>query len=357
MTDKDAMRPKGRRHANTIRDVAIQAGVSISTVSKALSGGGRMRPETRDKVQQVAVELGFRPNSLAQSLHNNRSRTIGILSTDRFGRFTFPIVEAMEEVLADDGIGIFMCNATDDPARERQHLAQLLGKRVDGIVVTARRADSRPRIDLGGRAIPTIYVFSQSDDPDSLSLLPDDEGGAALATRHLLQLGRRNIAHVTGPENFEAVRLRRKGYANTLRAASLVPREEFYLSGSWSEAWGREAASRLLEMPAGPDAIFCGNDQIARGVCDTLREAGVSVPRDVAVIGYDNWEVMAESSRPRLTSVDMNLMALGREAGLALIDLMAGKRQSGVRRLPCSLVVRHSCGAETPETIKQEVAP
>ena len=132
--------------APTIRDVARIAGVSIGTASKALNAGGRLRQETRDTVLRVAREIGYRPNDLAQSLHRAKSRTIGIISNDSFGRFTFPIVEALEERLADEGIAVFMCNATDDPARERQHLDQLLGKRVDGLVVTARRADRRPPI-------------------------------------------------------------------------------------------------------------------------------------------------------------------------------------------------------------------
>lgn len=335
-------KPRHRRHSNTIRDVAALAGVSISTVSKALSGGGRMRKETREKVVSAANTLGFSPNSLAQSLHQNRSRTIGILSTDRFGRFSFPIVEAMEEILANEGIGIFMCNATDDPERERQHISQLLAKRVDGIVVTARRADQRPSIELVGRDIPVVYVFSQCEDSNALSLLPDDEGGAILATEHLLGLGRRRIAHITGPEGFEAVRLRHKGYARALRQAGMPQHPELYLSGTWSEAWGREAAQKLLHLAAPPDAIFCGNDQIARGAIDHFRETGVLVPRDISVAGYDNWEVMAEACRPRLTSIDMNLMELGREAGRALLRLMAGEELTGVRRLPCSLVVRNS---------------
>jgi LacI family transcriptional regulator len=95
-----------------------------------------------------------------------------------------------------------------------------------------------------------------------------------------------------------------------------------------------------------PDALFCGNDQIARGAVDALREMGLAVPADVAVVGFDNWEVMAEASRPALTSVDMNLDALGREAGASLLEMMAGRRLAGVRRLPCSLVIRDSCGAQ-----------
>lgn len=329
------------RSTPTIRDVARMADVSIGTVSKALNSGGRLSKETREKVLQVARRIGYRPNELAKSLHRAKSRTIGIISNDSFGRFTFPIVEALEERLADEGIAVFMCNATDDPARERQHLDQLLGKRIDGLVVTARRADKREAI--GPLGLPVIYVFSHADDPDALSLMPDDEGGAALAVEHLAKIGRRRIAHVTGPEHFEAVRLRKRGYQAALSEAGLAEDARFYRSGVWSEAWGRSAVAELFEGAGEkPDAIFCGNDQIARGAVDTLRARGIDVPRDVAVVGFDNWDVMVLASCPPLTSIDMNLRALGREAGESLLEMIAGKRVSGIRRRPCSLVVRES---------------
>jgi LacI family transcriptional regulator len=340
-------RPGSFRGTPTIKDLARVAGVSIGTASKALNGAGRMRQETRDRVLAAAREIGYRPNDLAHSLRRARSRTIGIISNDSFGRFTIPIVEALEERLADEGIAVFMCNATDDPARERQHLDQLLGKRVDGLVVTARRADKRVPIGPLAHGLPVIYVFSQADDPQSLSLLPDDEGGAVLAVEHLAAIGRKRIAHITGPEHFEAVRLRKAGYLAGLKIAGLSATDGFYFPGVWSEAWGRDAIGRLFDgRKKTPDALFCGNDQIARGAADALRERGLSVPSDVAIVGFDNWEVMALAARPPLTSVDMNLRALGREAGERLLDMIGGKRVGGVWRRPCSLVVRQSTIAE-----------
>ena len=246
-TDKTPLKPAS---APTIRDVARLAGVSIGTASKALNASGRLRQETRDKVTLVAGQIGYRPNDLAQSLHRSKSKTIGIISNDSFGRFTFPIFEALEERLAKEGVAVFMCNATDDPERERQHLDQLLGKRVDGIVVTARRSDNRAPIGPFAHGLPVVYVFTHADEDDALSLLPDDEGGAFLATQHLAELGRKRIAHVTGPERFEAVRLRRKGYEKGLRQAGLELKAERFLSGPWSEAWGREAVSLLFDNMA-----------------------------------------------------------------------------------------------------------
>jgi LacI family transcriptional regulator len=337
----------GRRRARlTIRDVAHAANVSIGTVSKALNNNGHMRPETREKILATARELGFRPNDLAQALHRGQSFTVGVISTDSFGRFTIPIMEGIEECLSDRRMAVFMCNATDDPAREAQHVEQLMGKRVDGIIVTARRADKRAKLATPGD-IPVVYVFSQVDDPRACCLVPDDEGGAALATRHLARLGRKRIAHITGPEHFEAVRLRRDGYRRTLAEAGLREPPGFYLPGAWSEDWGRQAVTRLFgSRVKHPDAIFCGNDQIARGVADALRETGVSVPETVSLVGFDNWEIIAAATRPPLTSVDMNLAELGREGGRRMLDLIAGRKWQGLERLPCSLVIRQSCGAK-----------
>jgi LacI family transcriptional regulator len=337
--------PERRRASLTIRDVARAAEVSVGTVSKALNNNGRLRQETRKKIIAIAAELGFRPNDLAQSLHRGQSLTVGLISTDAFGRFTIPIMEGIEECLSDSRMAVFMCNATDDPAREARHVEQLVGKRVDGIIVTARRADKREKL-LSAGDIPVVYVFSQVEDAEACCLVPDDEGGAVLAARHLVKLGRRRIAHVTGPERFEAVRMRRDGYRKTLTEAGLPEPEGYYLPGVWSEGWGREAVAQLFKSRRErPDAIFCGNDQIARGVADALREIGLGVPDAVSLVGFDNWEIIADATRPPLTSVDMNLVELGREGGRRMMDLIAGRKWQGVARLPCSLIVRQSCGA------------
>jgi LacI family transcriptional regulator len=201
-------------------------------------------------------------------------------------------------------------------------------------------------------------VYSQVESPDAPCLLPDDKGGAALAVGHLAALGRKRIAHITGPERFEAVRLREEGYREALAQAGFAARAQECLAGDWSEEWGREAVRRLFERRrSAPDALFCGNDQIARGAIDGLRELGRSAPGDVAVVGFDNWEVMAKGARPPLTSVDMNLDALGRAAAECLLDMMSGRALAGVRRLPCSLVVRESCGAHAQKNFVGESNP
>lgn len=349
MTD----RKQRHRQKITIHDVARHANVSISTVSKALNKNGNLKEKTRDRVIASARELGFRPNDLAQALHRGKSFTVGLISNDSFGRFTMPIMEGLEACLAEERMAIFMCNATDDPDREAQHLDQLLGKRVDGLVFTARRSDRRPGTDLMTAGVPTIFVFAQSDDPGAVCLLPDDEGGARLATEHLIQLGRTRIAHITGPERFEAVQLRAKGYQSALKAAGLTPLPGYFRPGNWSESWGHDAVAALFDQAAAPpDAFFCGNDQIARGVADALLERDISVPGQVSIVGFDNWDVMVTAARPPLSSIDMNLQELGRRAGQKLLAMINGQEISGVERMPCTLVVRESCGGEPTEQTK-----
>ncbi|MFC4590873.1 LacI family DNA-binding transcriptional regulator [Sphaerisporangium corydalis] len=325
----------------TIHDVAAAAGVSIGTASKALNGVGRMREETRARVAAAAERLGFRPNTLAQALLGGRTYTVGLITCDSFGRFSIPVMLGAEDALGDGQISVFMCDTRDDPIRERHHVERLLARRVEGIIVTGRRTEPRPGIgrDL---PVPVVYAMTQSLDESDLSLVPDDEGGGALATRHLLTTGRTRVGHVTGPEGFQAARARAAGMAAALGEAGLRPAGPV-LHGEWSEEWGRQGADVLLRAAPDVDAIFCGSDQIARGVAETLRDRGRRVPDDVALVGFDNWEPMALGSRPALTTVDMNLGEVGRLAARHLLDGIAGRPvEHGVRTVPARLVVRES---------------
>ena len=218
---------------------------------------------------------------------------------------------------------------------------EALERRVDGIIVTGRRQD--PREPIGSDVpVPVVYAMTSSTNPGDLSLIPDDAEGGATAVRHLLSTGRTKIGHVTGPRSFAASRLRAQGAEQTLAAAGLELAAGGALYGEWTEEWGRQATDGLLRAAPGLDAIFCGNDQIARGVADAVREAGRRVPEDIALVGFDNWEVIAAASRPPLTTVDMNLRELGRTAGEELLSAIDGRPSSGLRRLPCSLVLRES---------------
>jgi len=340
---EDAVASPPQRSAPTIYDVARAAGVAIGTASKALNGRGKLRAETRARVQEAADRLHFRPNDLAQSLLRGRSFTVGLLTTDSYGRFSSPLMMGIEDALGVARISVFLCDARDDPAREQRHIASLLAKQVDGIIVTARRTDSRPSIDVGHARVPVLYAYTQVADHNALCVLPDDAQGGRLATAQLLRAGRRRLAHIGGPERFEAVRLRRDGMREALAAHDVECPDGLLLSGPWQEAWGHAAVARLLDVDRRIDGLFCGSDQLARGAVDALRERGVRVPDDIAVVGFDNWEIIAAATRPPLTTVDMQLYDLGRVSGLRLRAMIDGEREAGVVRLPCRLVVRDSC--------------
>jgi LacI family transcriptional regulator len=336
----------GPRRPATIHDVALAAGVSVATVSKAMNDQGNLRPQTRVRVREAAARLDFRPNALAQSLHRKRSFTVGLLSNDMYGRFTLPILAGVEQALASRDVAVFLCSAAGGVEQERRHLDSLLSKRVDGLIVTARRIDSDFPADRRDTGLPTLYVNLEAPDPDALSLTPDEVEGARIGTGHLARLGRRRIAHVSGPLGFRAVHRRVAGYRRALSEHGLDPWPGGELHGPWSEAWGHAAVARLFASGVGrPDAIFCGSDQIARGVADALRERGARVPDDVALVGFDNWEVIAAATRPPLTTVDPNLRDLGVLAGTTLLGLIDGTTpRDGPKLCPCRLIVRESCG-------------
>jgi LacI family transcriptional regulator len=333
-----------RQRPPTIHDVARVAGVSIGTASKALNGRGRLRAETRERVMLAAERLEFRPNDLIKSLLRGRTFTVGLVTTDYFGRFNMPVLEGIEDALDAAEILVFVCNVRDDPVRERKVVAALLAKQVDGIIVMGRRTDVRQPIEIGRSGVPVVYAFAQVPDPQALALVPDDAGGGRLAIEHLLATGRRRIVHVTGPDNREAARLRAEGTVATLAELGLTLATDRVLFGEWSERWGYEAIDEVLAGAPDVDAIFCGSDLIARGVIDGLRERGRLVPDDVAVVGFDNWDIIVTGARPPLTTVDMNLHDLGREAARHLLAKFDGNGDAGVLRLPCTLVVRESSG-------------
>ena len=333
---------KHREGVATISDVAALAGVSPATVSKALNGRGQLRAETRRRVVQAANELGFHANMLARNLAEGRTYTVGVLTADSFGRFTIPVMLGAEDALGAGQISVLLCDGRGDRIREQHYVRTMLARRVDGIIVTGRTTD--PRSSLGrDLPIPVVYARARSDDPEDLSLLHDDMQGARLAIDHLLATGRTRIAHITGPDRHLAARERAIGAKTALETAGLGLVLDEPLMGEWSERWGREATSILLRRGAEFDGVFCGSDQIARGVADALREAGLSVPEEVGLVGVDNWEVMSDGCRPPLTTIDLNLTELGHTAATKLLKAIEGHPlEKGVQLLPCRLVTRRS---------------
>src|SRR5689334_6997898 len=334
-SERRAPRPR-----TTLRDVAALAGVSVPTASKAINNRVHVHVATRSRVLAAAEQLGFAPNVLARGLLDGRTGTVGLLTSDLVGRFSLPILMGAEDAFGAGRTSVFLCDARGDTIRERHHLAALLGRQVDGLIVVGSRTDPRPSL---GRElpIPVVYAYAPSHDSEDLSIICDNVAAGRLAIEHLIACGRTRIAHISGDPGYGAAQDRAQGARAALKDAglSLVGKVRY---GAWSEGWGRAATSMLLGQEPDVDAIFCGSDQVARGVLDAVRERGRDVPGDVAVMGFDNWEVLTSDARPPLTSVDMNLEEIGRAAARALFAALDGTPRSGLEALPCRIVIRGS---------------
>ncbi|GAA3753654.1 LacI family DNA-binding transcriptional regulator [Salinactinospora qingdaonensis] len=332
-----------RSSSATLGDVAQLAGVSSATASKALNSRGEVAPATRRRVLKAAEELAFQPNALARGLTSGRTRMIGLITDELGGRFAIPILLGVENALGNEQMSVLLCDARGDAIRRRHYISTLVARQVDGLIILGDRNDIRPSL-TSEIPVPVAYVYGESDAPDDLSFLADDEGGARLAGEHLVSLGRRRVGHITGEQTYRAARDRASGLQAILEEQGLPLAGGAPLYGDWSQRWGRQAASILLGRAPDVDAIFCGSDQIATGVVEGLRDLGRRVPEDVAIVGYDNWEVFAAECRPPLTTVDLNLQQLGATAVEHLFGVLNGDQLHGVIRQPGRLVIRESTG-------------
>ena len=326
----------------TLTDVARRAGVSVATASKALNQRGEVAPTTRQRVLAAAEELAFQPNALARGLISGRTRTVGLLTDELGGRFAIPVLLGVENALGNQQMSVLLCDSRGDSIRRRHYIRTLLARQVDGLIVLGETNDLRPSV-TADVPVPIVYVYGESDDPDDLSILADDHGGGRLAGRHLLSHGRTRVAHITGEETYRAARERADGLRDALGESGLsIVGGPMY--GEWTQRWGRHAARMLLAAHPDVDAVFCGSDQIAVGVADALHDLGKHIPDDIALIGYDNWEVFAAECRPPLTTIDLNLQQIGAAAVARLFAALDGEEASGVIRCPTRLVVRQSTG-------------
>lgn len=326
----------------TIHDVARRAGVTVGTASKALNGRGALREETRERVRAAAREIEFRPNELMLSLQRGRTYTVGFVTEDPEERFTMPLLSGIESALGEARVLVYFARLTGEPEQERQVIDALLSKRIEGLVYSRTRVDAGPAVNVGSYPTPIVYVDTLVDDPAALSVIPDDRQGGALAVQHLIEQGRGRIAHLTGPADWVSTRLRAAATRDVLAAAGLPFPPHRLLYGDWTEMSGYVEIARLLERDPDVDGLFAGNDRIARGAMDRLVRLGVRVPKDVAVVGFDNLRMIVEQAHPPISSIDMNLAELGRTAVQHLLTMIAGELRAGVIRMPCSLVVRGS---------------
>jgi len=330
------------RRASTLTEVARRAGVSLTTASKAINGQARVSEATRAKVLRAARELSFVPNPMARSLISGRSGTVGLIIINSMThRFAVPIMLGAEAALSEIDLSMIATDARGDADRLRQQVDLMKRRKVDGVLVLGDNNVLTPSIgDLTD--VPVVYVYGDTGRSRDVVHLPDDRASGAMAADHLLGLGRRRIAHLTGPDGTRAVTERAAGGDAALRAAGTAWATPV-VHGHWSQRWSRAAAERLLADAPDVDAVICGSDQLAAGVVEAVTASGRRIPEDVAIVGFDNWSIFALETDPPLTTVDMNLEALGSAAVRDLFGVIDSEPVgSGVRLHACTLVVRGS---------------
>ncbi|MDT0164560.1 LacI family DNA-binding transcriptional regulator [Actinotalea sp. AC32] len=333
-----------------IKDVAREAGVSAATVSLVLNdrSSHRIPAVTQERVRRVAAEIGYAPNTLARGLRTRQTRTIGFVS-DRIATTPYAVrmIEAAQDAARANGHLLFLVNTGGDPELEREAIATLQAQQVDGFVYACmwhRAVDVPATLPAG-----SVLLDARPLTGEFPSVVPDDRGGAVAAVQELVDAGHTRIAYVDIDEHPAplASGLRLEGYLEVLERAGIEPDPALHVRGESDAAGGREAASRVLELPADrrPTALFCFNDRIAMGAYAAARHHGMEIPTDLSVVGYDDQQLIAAELDPPLTTVALPHAEMGRWA----VEVLLGARdrpstEEGPVLMPCPLIRRDSVG-------------
>ncbi|MFC0408709.1 LacI family DNA-binding transcriptional regulator [Roseomonas elaeocarpi] len=341
---------EGATGRTTSLHVARRAGVSQTTVSLVLNGGGGkagLSPATQEKVRQAAAELGYTPNNAARNLRRQRTGNLTFLCPDLGNPYFAEVIGAAQAAAAEGGYLLDIIAAQDEAAK-LQAIARLRGGISDGVITTAPTTAIWDALrDLSARGIACVTLQDRGDDPAIPAVGVDLEAGGHAATRHLLALGHRRIAHVSGRQSFPLrARERVHGYRRALEEAGLAPDAASIVEVPNSMAGGAEAVAQLLARGTPlPEALFVFNDNMAIGALHALHRAGLRVPGDIAVVGFDGVSLGAFST-PMLTTVEHPRAELGRLAAESVMArLNDPARPAPGALLPGRLVVRESCGA------------
>ncbi|PRY66924.1 LacI family transcriptional regulator [Glaciihabitans tibetensis] len=302
-----------------IRDVAALAKVSVGTVSNVLNKSKKVSPATESRVTDAIEALGFVRNDAARQLRVGQSRTVGMMVLDVRNPFFTDVARGVEETLAAHARSLILGNSAEDAQRELDYLDLFEEQRVSGLLITPV-GDVAPRLErLRKRGSPVVLVDRYEGAANFSSVSADDRRGGALALEHLIGIGRVRTAFVGGPQAIMQVRHRLEGARTALEAAGGGPLRVVEMPTMSAEA-GRTAGEQLLDLPIGdrPDAIFAANDLLALGVLQALTHSGLSVPDDIALIGYDDIYFAASSAIP-LSSIRQPAQAMGRAAAELLI--------------------------------------
>ena len=330
--------------ATTIKDVAREAGVSVATVSRVMNGHAAVTPETRERIQRIAAELRFTPSSAARSLITRRTHTVGALLPDLHGEFFSELIRGIDLAARARGLHLLVSSSHDNAAEAAAALRAMHG-RVDGLLVMSPHVDASFLGNLPP-GLPAVLMNTGVDDAQHAALRVDNFGGAQAMMRHLVSVGHRRIAFIAGPVPNHEAQERLRGYRSAL--AELLPgTPELVLQGDFTDASGERAGQEVLALAQRPDAIFAANDMTALGCLASLNRAGLEVPRDIALAGFDDIPI-CRYVRPALTTVRVPIVELG---ALALAELATaieappGRPPAPPRTLRAELVVRQSSQA------------
>lgn len=332
--------PPGKRV--TLKDVAIEAGVSIKTVSRVVNGESTVNDTTATRVAGVAKRLGYRPNELARSLRGQRSHTIGLVIADVSNPFMATCAQAIEEVAQEHGHALILCDSHADLRSEDAYIGLLTQRQVDGLLLVPARGHSAHLETERQAGLPVVAFDRPAEGVQTDTVLVENRVGAREATEHLIQHGHERIAFVGDVRHLYTAQKRLEGYKEALIAANLKP---LHSLGAHSIELGEQATKEFLEAPNPPTALFAANILTTLGALRAIEDLRLRIPEDVALIGFDDFE-LAHVLRPRFTLVRQPAAELGRRAAEMLFERLDGRDRPEPRRLvlPTELVVRESCG-------------
>ncbi len=326
-----------------IADVAARAEVSVTTVSHVLSGRRPVSERTKAKVLRIIEELGYRPDPSARGLRTGRSESVALVVSDVTNPF-YPLLAAgLQDVLQPEGFLISVCAAQGTGDDLDVVVRHLLDRRVDGVVMASLNAQEHHFAAISAAGTALVRLSGELDPRFGDIVRADDTGGMADVVTHLLERGYRRIGLVNGDPDSAPGRLRQAGYVRALRDFGLGEDPSLIVSEAFTRSGGSRGAHTLLELDPVPEVLVCGNDLMAVGAMDALRDRGLSVPGDVAVTGFDDIEAASLISPP-LTTVHNPAFEIGRACGRLFLDRLSGGPVDGVREvvLPQKLIVRES---------------
>jgi LacI family transcriptional regulator len=344
---KDA--PRGHAALATgrasIRDVAARAGVSVTTVSHTLNATRFVSDAARAKVLEAAHALGYVPSEIARGLKHNTTRTLGMLVPNNSNPYFAEIIRGVEHHCYGAGYSLLLCNSNDDAQRQTDHLRVLAERRVDGIVLVASGDDADIVACCKDLRLPLVLVDREIDAIAADLIEVDHAAGGELATAHLLAQGHARVACIVGPADLRPSQQREAGWRRALAAAGVTPRADELARGDFGPQGGATAMRQLLASAQPPGAVFVCNDMMAIGALHAAHEAGVDVPRQLSVVGFDDIELAAYTSPP-LTTVAQPKEAIGTgAAGLLLERLRDGRTTPRREILQPQLHLRASTAA------------